>query len=87
MTRREMSAAHCTWYLIAVAYSPDNTGRNSRVGGNSLRQIDLLARNLQPYKAVDLLNMFLQFLQDRGGEEKGHKYRLCILLLVAGIFH
>lgn len=42
---------------------------------------------------MDLLNIFLQFLQDKGGKEKAHKifydsvkYRFCILLLATGMF-
>lgn len=50
-------------------------------------QIDPLASNLEPPEAMDLLNMFLQLLQDKGEKEKAHKYRLCILLLVTGIFY
>lgn len=48
--------------------------------------LDPLASNLQLYKAIGLLNLFLQFLQDKGENETAHKYRLCILLLVTAIF-
>lgn len=59
------------------------------MGGMELLEMQIypLACNLQTHKAVDLLNMFLQFLQDKGEKEKAHKYRLCILLLVTGIFY
>lgn len=50
-------------------------------------QIYPLASNLQLYKAVDLSNMFLQFLQDKEGKEKAYKYGLCILLLAIDIFN
>lgn len=49
-------------------------------------QFDTLSSNLQLYKAMDLLNLFLQVLQDKGENETAHKYRLCILLLVTAIF-
>lgn len=49
-------------------------------------RLDPLASYLQLYKAMGLLHLFLQFLQDRGENETAHKYRLCILLLVTAIF-
>lgn len=49
-------------------------------------QIYPVASNLQPQKAMDFLNMFLQFLHDKGEKEKAHKYRLCVSLLVTAIF-
>lgn len=50
-------------------------------------QMDPPASSVQPYKATDLLNVFLQFLQDKGEKDKAHKCGLCVLFLVAGIFY
>lgn len=59
------------------------------MGGMELFEMQIypLDSNLQTHEAMDLLNMFLQFLQDKGEKEKAHKYRLCILLLVTGTFY
>lgn len=81
-----MSVSNCIWYIIAVAYSPDNTGRRKHTGGREQFEMQIypLASNLQLYRAVDLSNMFLQFLRDKEEKRKhiNTDYAFCCWKLI-----